>query len=363
MDTIKTGFVGAAEAAGVHLPLVTIVIVNHNYGAFVGQCIQSVDQQDYPNLQCIVLECASSDDSLAVIEEAMGQAKSSQFQLIRRDVNHGHLINSTTVLDDIKGAFVAYVDADDFLFPEFVSIHVKAHLNGLNSAAISVTDLIQVDTAGQVLAGTCHWHQKWRAFEQGSAWADLTRSGRRVTGLPFPIGKMDTPRLFHVPAWWSSWVPERWIWSATSGLMFRRSVIEGLTPTQEQLSKLQPNFGVDAYFARIAHSAGGSLLIGGAQGAYRRHGKNIYSHYQILGGQTPSGSNSDIGAFRDIQRLARETLTRKHRELASRFGHDLYYSMAWQLMSNHEFLEFAREHGEDPATWEKMRSIQQTALA
>jgi hypothetical protein len=40
------------------------------YSGFVEQCVRSVDQQDYPNLQCIVLECASNDDSLSVIEKA-----------------------------------------------------------------------------------------------------------------------------------------------------------------------------------------------------------------------------------------------------------------------------------------------------
>jgi len=59
MDTVGTRL--ASQATDVHAPLVTIVIVNHNYGEFVERCIQSVDRQDYPNIHCIVLECASSD--------------------------------------------------------------------------------------------------------------------------------------------------------------------------------------------------------------------------------------------------------------------------------------------------------------
>ena len=170
MNKIPTELAGTTDVTGVRAPLVTIVIVNYNYSEFLRQCIQSVDQQDYPNLQCIVVECASTDDSLSVIEETISLAKRPFFQLLRRDVNNGHLINALSAVENIKGAFVTFLDADDFLFPDFVSTHVKAHLNSLNSAALSVTDQIQIDAAGQVLAGTCHWHQKWRASEPGTVW-------------------------------------------------------------------------------------------------------------------------------------------------------------------------------------------------
>src|ERR1700733_3632580 len=164
----------APPTAAIHAPLVTIVIINHNYSEFVGQCIRSVDQQDYPSIQCIVLECASNDDSLSVIDEALGRAKNPFFEFVRREDNHTHMINALSVLEHIKGEFLTYLDADDFLFPEFVSIHVRAHLNDLHSASVSVTDQVQVDAAGQILAGTCHWHQKWRAFEPGTAWTGVT---------------------------------------------------------------------------------------------------------------------------------------------------------------------------------------------
>jgi glycosyltransferase involved in cell wall biosynthesis len=362
MDKIRTEFANAADAASVHAPLVTVVIVNHNYREFVGQCIRSVDQQDYPNLQCIVLDCASSDDSLLVIKQAIAEANNPFFQLLCRDINLGHLLNSMMVLDDIKGSFVAYLDADDFLFPEFVSTHVKAHLNDLSSAALSVTDQIQVDAQGQILAGTCHWHQKWRASEPGTAWTDLTEARSWTAASPFGLQKADLPRLFYVPAWWSSWLAERWIWSATSGIMFRKSVIESLAPSKEQSSGQRPNFGLDAYLARFAHSVGGTLVIDCAQGAYRRHGRNVWSSNQLLGGQTPTGGRDDeIGRFQNIQRFARQTFVTKHSDLRRLLGGQLFYSIAWQLMSNQEFLNFAENREEDRAIWEATIQIANTA--
>jgi glycosyltransferase involved in cell wall biosynthesis len=353
VDKVLTRLMGETTTDA-HAPLVTIVIVNHNYGEFIGQCIRSVDLQDYPNIHCIVLDCASNDDSLPVIEAMLDQTARSFFQLVRREVNHGHVMNSLSVLDEVKGAFVTFLDADDFLFPEFVSTHVRAHLNDVNSAALSVSDQIQV------LAGTCHWHQKWRAFEPGTAWTELTQARSWTSTSPYRMQPLDISRLHYIPAWWSSWLMERWIWSATSGMVFRRSVIESLAPSMEQLADLG-HIGMDGYFGRFAHSVGGTLVVDSAQGAYRRHGRNIWSSNQVLGGQTANGARDQAARFRSMQRLARQVLETKYRDFVQLFGHELYYSIAWQLMSNGDFHDFAQKHGEDRAIWE--RTIQVAGAA
>ena len=139
MDQALTKLAGETTHVA-HAPLVTIVIVNHNYGNFIEECIRSVDAQDYPNIQCIVLDCASSDASLSIIGDALRQTKRRIFRLLSQNSNHGHLINCLSVLDQARGEFISYLDADDFLFPEFISTHVKAHLNDVDSAALSVTD-------------------------------------------------------------------------------------------------------------------------------------------------------------------------------------------------------------------------------
>jgi glycosyltransferase involved in cell wall biosynthesis len=361
VDKMLTKPAAAPPTADIHAPLVTIVIINHNYSEFVGQCIRSVDQQDYPSIQCIVLECASNDDSLSVIDEALGRAKNPFFEFVRREDNHTHMINALSVLEHIKGEFLTYLDADDFLFPEFVSTHVRAHLNDLHSASVSVTDQVQVDAAGQILAGTCHWHQKWRAFEPGTAWTGVTLARSWAPNPPHRLEEMDHARLYYVPAWWSSWVMERWIWSTTSGLMFRKAVVQSLAPSMEDAAELRLDIGVDGYFARFGHSVGGTLVVDSAQGAYRRHGKNLWSSNQILGGQTPNGPRDQIGRFQNSQRIACHVLVTKYQDCLRLFGGELYYSIAWQLMSNKDFLHFVKSHEDDRATWERTIKIASAA--
>jgi glycosyltransferase involved in cell wall biosynthesis len=50
-------------------PLVSVLCICGAHGRFVGECLRSVEAQTWPNLEILVLDNASSDDSLAVIED------------------------------------------------------------------------------------------------------------------------------------------------------------------------------------------------------------------------------------------------------------------------------------------------------
>ncbi|WP_314955781.1 glycosyltransferase family A protein [Bradyrhizobium cosmicum] len=331
-------------------PLVSVVIINHNYGNFIEQCIRSVAEQNYNSIDCVIVDCASTDDSRAIIEATLARQHRGSFRLVCRSTNRGQVLNALDVLDEIKGAFVTYLDADDFLFPQFISTHVKAHLNDLNSAALSVSDQVQIDAAGQLLAGTCHWHQKWRESEAETNWTDVSRARSWDPGTPLQMGTLDF-RLHYVPAWWSSWLLDRWIWSATSGIMFRTSIIHALAPTMAPIDDLRLQ-SIDSYYGRLAHSVGGTLVIDGSHGAHRRHGKNNFSNRAILGGQTPNAVRDQAERFRILRGIAGQVLTSRRDELAGMFGLELYYSIAWQLMSNDQFFAFAKHRETDRTAWE-----------
>lgn len=351
MNDMPQGLATAPRAADTRPPLVTIIVVNYNYAAFIDQCIRSVAAQDYQNIQCLVLDCASTDGSASVIETALERQSDPRFRFIKRDVNHGHLANALSVIDQIEGIFVNFLDSDDFLFPEFVSTHVRAHLNDLNSAAVSVSDQIQVDSTGQVLAGTCHWHQKWRAQDPANAWCDISNARSWLPRSPQCPDRAAAVTLSFVPAWWSSWPKDRWIWGTTSAMMFRNSIIQALAPGEAELSGYGP-LNVDGYFARFGHSVGGTLVIDSTQGAYRRHGRNVWATNPVFGGQTANSVQDEPVRTSVLQGLACKVLMARYEDLIRLLGSELYYSIAWQLMSNDEFLGFATGHPSDRATWE-----------
>ncbi len=60
-------------------PLVSIVITNHNYGRFISEAVQSIVDQHYPELELIIVDDASTDDSKTVIEQ-LSNLHSQRFQ-------------------------------------------------------------------------------------------------------------------------------------------------------------------------------------------------------------------------------------------------------------------------------------------
>ena len=64
-------------------PLVSILVSNYNYARFIGDSIQSALEQTYSNIELIICDDGSTDDSVRIIEEYA--RKDSRLHLIRKD--------------------------------------------------------------------------------------------------------------------------------------------------------------------------------------------------------------------------------------------------------------------------------------
>ena len=56
-------------------PKICALIVNYNYGDYIGEAIQSILKKTYPVDQLIVIDKGSTDHSRAVIEKALADHK------------------------------------------------------------------------------------------------------------------------------------------------------------------------------------------------------------------------------------------------------------------------------------------------
>jgi hypothetical protein len=101
-------------------PLVSIVVLNYNYGRYLPQCLDSALAQDYAPLEVIVVDDGSTDDSRAVID-TYGSRIIPSFKEnggMVTSMNHGFRLS--------RGSIVIFIDADDYLLPGAVADHVRA---------------------------------------------------------------------------------------------------------------------------------------------------------------------------------------------------------------------------------------------
>jgi glycosyltransferase involved in cell wall biosynthesis len=258
-------------------PLVSVIVTNYNYARYLETCLGSIASQSYPHFECVVVDDASTDDSIAVIE---GFIKSNQaagkFRLERHVQNEGQMAAFQSGLDHTHGPFVVFVDADDLLFPDFLETHLKAHLNSARVAAFTNSELVQISENGQVLTGI-----------QGLVGTPEVRATRDTDGhawsiVPsgdFTLEQAQLPLKFFGP--WEI-DPTGWIWSTTSAAMFRRAVLDAIMSPEARCLRIS----ADRYMFNFSHGLGGSLLIRSVHGCYRRHGTNGFAANPVLGGES-----------------------------------------------------------------------------
>jgi len=102
-------------------PLVSVVITCYNYGQFLSEAIESVLSQSYKNIEIIVVDDGSTDNT----KEAAGAYKGHKnFHYLYQE-NQGVASARNIGLNNAKGTYLVFLDADDILKPEFVKVHLE----------------------------------------------------------------------------------------------------------------------------------------------------------------------------------------------------------------------------------------------
>lgn len=93
-------------------PLVTIIVPIYNAASHLPNCIDSIRNQTYPYLQILLIDDGSTDDSLAVCE--LFAASDKRITVLHQE-NAGASHARNLGLSHANGAFIQFVDADDYL--------------------------------------------------------------------------------------------------------------------------------------------------------------------------------------------------------------------------------------------------------
>lgn len=127
---------------------VTVAIPTYNRAELLAGCIESVLAQDYPDLQLLVLDNASQDDTQEVVRLLAKQDR--RITYIRHETNIGFVRNWNSIIEVNKSQYLTIVPDDDLLLPGFISESVQA-LDEHKSAGFSLALAKFMDNNGDVL--------------------------------------------------------------------------------------------------------------------------------------------------------------------------------------------------------------------
>lgn len=136
-------------------PLVTVICLCYNHASFVREAVYSVLDQTYNNIQLILIDDASEDNSVEVIEDLLGEAKRRLPEVIfvpKRN-NEGNCRAFNEGLKLAKGKYVIDLAADDVLLPERVEEGIKAFEGVSKVYGVHFCDVHYIDANGSFLKG------------------------------------------------------------------------------------------------------------------------------------------------------------------------------------------------------------------
>ena len=100
---------------------ISILIPAYNAAVFLPKCLDSVHNQTYRDLQVVIVDDGSKDNTL---ELCQSYAKNDNRIEVYHQENQGVASTRNHLLEKVKGDYVLFVDADDWIEPDMVNYMV-----------------------------------------------------------------------------------------------------------------------------------------------------------------------------------------------------------------------------------------------
>jgi alpha-1,3-rhamnosyltransferase len=108
-------------------PLISIVVITYNSSKFVFETLESIKAQTYKNIELIISDDASTDNTIEVCENWLkkNNERFVETKLVTSEVNTGIAPNCNRGLSAAKGEWVKYIAGDDILLDNCISDFVN----------------------------------------------------------------------------------------------------------------------------------------------------------------------------------------------------------------------------------------------
>lgn len=121
--------------------LVSVIIPSYNRAFSIGRAIQSVLDQTYKNLELIIVDDGSTDNT----EEVVKDFKNPQIRYIKHKQNKGGGAARNTGIKSAKGEFIAFLDSDDQWLPSKVRKQLDIFQNSPEQTGVVFCGVYYVD--------------------------------------------------------------------------------------------------------------------------------------------------------------------------------------------------------------------------
>lgn len=216
-------------------PLVTVIIDNYNYEQFIAEAIDSVLKQTYTNLELIIVDDGSIDNSPNIIKNYQQKYPSKIKAIFKENGGQASAFNQGFLKS--TGEIICLLDSDDLWLANKVSQVVKTYIKH-PQANLIYHPIQPIDRQGKYL---------------GKSIPTSCLSGMILT------------QVIKAGGWWN--------FPPTSAVSYSRTFLNKIMPIPE----LNYRISADSYLADIAPFLGEVIALKHNLAYYRLHGKNQWS--------------------------------------------------------------------------------------
>jgi len=120
--------------------IITVVVPIYNVSKYLNACIDSILNQNYRNLEVILVDDGSTDESAKICDEY--EKKDARIIVFHK--KNGGLSSARNVgIDNATGEFITFIDSDDYVGPTFIETLYESIRNW--DSQISMCDFLRVD--------------------------------------------------------------------------------------------------------------------------------------------------------------------------------------------------------------------------
>lgn len=131
-------------------PLVTVGVAVYNHEHYIEQCVESILDQDYDNIEVIIIDDGSSDRSVDVIQACLGRHQSPAHVQLSTRPNKGMCNTLNEIAHSSQGKYISYIGSDDYWLSSKITDQV-AYLEAHSECALVHSNSSRVDSAGEYL--------------------------------------------------------------------------------------------------------------------------------------------------------------------------------------------------------------------
>jgi glycosyltransferase involved in cell wall biosynthesis len=114
---------------------ISIIIPVYNVTSYVEECIRSVLEQDYENMEIIIIDDHGTDNSMQLVEQLIANS-SKDITILRHTFNQGLSAARNTGIKQATGEYIYFLDSDDYIKPYCLSRLIQLAMTYSNADII-----------------------------------------------------------------------------------------------------------------------------------------------------------------------------------------------------------------------------------